>query len=169
MNKIIKYAFISFGGILVIILSIFIVRNLIILNSYVYSSDIEALESLNSNSFKAYDHTIFKYETDDGEVLIYASESPCNDYTVTLKKKFIHGETRFKICTAETGTFTLLKDDGKYITVSRHLKYTITDGNEDVLEKRIINMNNEPIEYELTLYNANGVSYNRYIYIIDKS
>lgn len=134
------------------------------LSTYTAKSDIEAVDDIWNSDLENCETIIYKYETNNKELILYKSKSGTT-YECILNKKNIFGETRYKndICYT-SGFVTKL---GAWNVVNRDFKYAIVN-NENDIEK--FDYGNDEFQCEKIDFTfSNGNHRVLYVYVIDKT
>lgn len=114
--------------VIIVLISSFILN--MILGGFNSSSDIEALQDLQSSLFEC-ENVIYKFETKENEILLYTNKKG-GMIECVLDKRNIFSSTTYKNRIAETSAF--LDFNGNWNRVNRHFRYYIVEDEDEIEE-----------------------------------
>lgn len=132
-------------------------------NGYRFESDIECV-NYNTPSVSQYGKTIYKYENDACEILIYKS----NDGTIfesTMHKKIINGKVKYKF--HSQNSTSLPTTFYEWTKVNEDVKYIYLDLYEDI--EKVDCGGYEPASEKIEYTYKDGEKDSCWIFVIDKT
>lgn len=132
-------------------------------NGYRFESDIECA-NYNMPSVSQYSKTIYKYENDDCEILIYKSNDG-NIFESTMYKKSLNGKVKYKF--HSQNTTSLPTSYYEWTEVNEDVKYIYLELYEDI--EKVDCGGYEPVSEKLEYTYQNGEKDSCWIFVIDKT
>lgn len=145
------------------IVLMFLVFSYIYINGYRFESDIECV-NYNMPYISQYSKTIYKYENDDCEILIYNSNDG-NIFELTMIKKTINDNVKYKF--HSQNATSLPTSNYEWTEVNEDVKYIYLDLYEDI--ENIDCGGYQPVSEKIEYTYQNGEKDSCWIFVIDKT